>query len=174
MSSIEEKESKLSHFFKIALFFFGPYKGKILLLSSFVFIAGLLEALNLLALYPLINYGLEITPKAGILKPLSQITIFFGIKNLFLFYCYMLIVVTIITVTFKAFSYFLSYNTLRIITKSFYKAIFEKYITVDYVFFVNNQQGKLIHTGTVAVNGAANLVEQSIRLISDLFRFLLL
>ena len=55
-----------------------------------------------------------------------------------------------------------------------YNSIFEKYLTVDYNFFVNNQQGNLIHTGTLAANGAATFIYQSIQTFSDFFRFLLL
>jgi len=169
-----KEELKLTQFLKMARFFFAPHKWKMLFLASIMFITGLLETLNLLVLYPLVNYSLEQKSKGRILEFFDQIVIFSQTENVFLFYCYLLTIIAVITTCFKIYVHFVSFNLFRNLSNSLYKAIFEKYLTVDYNFFVNNQQGKLIHTGTIASDGAANLIIQSIKTLSDLFRFILL
>ena len=79
-----------------------------------------------------------------------------------------------IACSFKFYSQFLGFNLNRKINKALYNSIFEKYLTVDYNFFVNNQQGNLIHTGTLAANSAATFIYHSIQAFSDFCRFLLL
>ena len=134
-----EEQIKPTRFFKIALFFFSPYKWKMLFLASIMFIESLLETLNLLALYPLVNYGLEQQSEGKILEFIDQLIIFSQTDNPFMFYCYILMIITVIAASFKFFTNFISFNLYRNISKFMYKVIFEKFLTVDYNFFVNNQ-----------------------------------
>ena len=108
-----EEQIKPTRFFKIASFFFSPYKWKMLFLASIMFIAGLLETLNLLALYPLVNYGLEQKSEGLILEFFDQWIIFSQTENRFVFYCYILIIITVIAASFKVFTHFLICSQLK-------------------------------------------------------------
>ena len=48
------------------------------------------------------------------------------------------------------------------------------FLTADYDFFVRNQQGKLIHTGTIAPDHVASIVLFAIRYAHDLIQSLFL
>ena len=97
-------------FLKIGQYFFSPYKWEIPFIAFIMFTAGLLEALNLLVLYPLINYGLEQNSKGLILEFFDQLIVFFQTENTFIFYCYLLVIVTVITGIFKFYSQFLGFS----------------------------------------------------------------
>ena len=92
------------------------------------FIAGLLESLNLLVLYPLVNYGLKQKSEGMLMEYFNQLRLFSNTENNFLFFCYVLIIISIISVSFRSANYYVAYNTLRKISEYYYKAVFRKFL----------------------------------------------
>ena len=147
---------------KTMQFLFAPYKLEVIFLSCLLFLAGLLETLNLLVLYPLINYGLNQPPSGKILDFFNWIQFFIKTDNLFIFYCYLLLITSIFTVSFRVFCYYVSYKFQKHVITRLFQSVFEKYLTVDYSFFTKNQQGELIHTSTIAASNTTSfMVSQS-------------
>jgi ATP-binding cassette subfamily B protein len=161
-------ETKSFKALKVVWYFFKPYKLKLAVVLLIMVVSGLLETINLAALYPVINYGLKQNAEGFILSFFNKLAPVFNQTNPFLASCLLLITISIIAVGFKAFNYFASYKLMVRINGRNQKEVFSEYINADYNFFVRNQQGKLIHTGTIASAQAANMVLTAIRTVNDL------
>jgi len=161
-------ESKGLKILQIVWYLFKPYKLELAFLFLIMFVSGFLESLNLAALYPVINYGLEQNSQGIILKFFNTFLSLLGGDNLFLSSCILLIIITILAVGIKATNYFISYRLMVKMVAQYQKEILSKYIHADYDFFVRNQQGKLIYTGTIASKQAASMVLYTITAISDI------
>ena len=167
-------ETKSFRALEIIWYFFKPYKLKLTAVLLIMVVSGLLETINLAALYPVINYGLKQNAEGFILSFFNKLTPVFNQTNPFLASCLLLITISIIAVGFKAFNYFVSYKLMVRINGRNQKEVFSKYINADYNFFVRNQQGKLIHTGTAASAHTAGMVLQAIRTVNDFVALLLI
>ena len=152
------KEFNLIKIKNLILLLFTRFKWEMIYLTFLTIIAGLLEAINLLILYPVINSGLKQNSKGFIIDLFDQITRLFDPNSIFLFYCYFLIMISFISIGFRAFTYHYSYCILKKISSFYYKEVFTKYNTNDYQFFVKNQQGKLMHTGNAASQSASAMI----------------
>jgi len=159
---------------KIILQLFKPFKLQMLLLIIVMSVSGFFESLNLAALYPVINYGLE-QKSGGIISNIFDRSMkFLSNDNPFLTSCVILIIITVITVGFKAFTYFFSYKFTMNSMSMCYQKVFGKYINADYNFFVKNKHGKLLHTGSVAVDQTAYLILLVITTLTDFLSLLLM
>ncbi|MHB8130623.1 MAG: ABC transporter ATP-binding protein, partial [Mobilitalea sp.] len=168
------KPKKYMDIFKIVWFFFKPYKSRIILVYISMFIASLFETINLAALYPILSYGLQQEPKGVILQQFNRVIYFFGGKNLFLSSCIVLIIITVLAILFRYINYLLQYRLLASIDIAIQRNILDKYLKADYAFFVKSQQGKLIHTATIAPTSVGNMVLYTARLINDATTFILM
>ncbi len=172
MSSIQDLTK--FEYLKIIWYFFRPYKLQLMFLSLVMFISGLLETLNLAALYPIINYGLEQKSQGIILTFFNKLLLLFGSNNLFLSSCFLLIIITVFATGFKALNYFFSYKLMVTSTGQYQKEILDKFIAADYDFYIKHQQGNLIHTGTIASEGVSKIILSAIRTVNDLITVVLL
>jgi len=82
MSEISEKKQNL----KVLWYFFGPYRYRAFAVASVMILSSIFETLNLAALYPIINYGLNIGHENAKLLFLKKIVLFLGYNNLFIFF----------------------------------------------------------------------------------------
>lgn len=146
----------------------------VVILSLIAFVAGFLESLNLLVLYPLVNYGLDQRSEGKLMDLFNQLLVFSNTENVFLFYCYLLIVISIISVSMRAVTFYASYNLLRKITEYFYKEVFQKYLSLGYDYYLKNKQGKLIHIATISSGNASSMVLESINTITSFLNFFIL
>lgn len=152
----------------IIWFFFKPYKVNLLILLTLMFLAGIVETVNLAVIYPIINYGLDIENSSLIIKFCNAVIAAFGSQNYFLSACVLLVVISLFAAVFKyVFSAF-SYRVMVKIVGDTQKAVFNKYLQADYNYYVSSQQGKLIHTATVAPEHVFNMVLFVIRGANDL------
>ncbi len=152
---------------KILWYFFKPYKSQMIFVVALMILSSLFESLNLAGLYPIINYGLNLEAKGTSLQFIETILNLFGQKNFFVASCLLLMVLTTLAMAFK-----LVYNiwASKLITKivaDHQKRIFEKYLSADYDFFLENQQGRLVYSGTVAPTGVSSNVFYAIRMINS-------
>ena len=167
-------KSKSFKILKIVWYLFRPYKLGLAFLFLIIFISSLLESLNLAALYPVINYGLEQPSEGIILRFFNVLLPFLNMDNSFLASCALLIIITIFAVGFKVVNHFFSYRLMVKMVGQYQKKIFAKYISADYSFFVKNQQGKLIYTGTIASQQAAGMILYAITAVNDLLSLVLI
>jgi len=162
------------HHFKVIWYFVKPHKIEALVVLLLMFVSGIAETLNIVALYPVMQYGLKVQGTNSMLSLFSKFAERFAGENMFLFSCVVLIIITSITVVLKfVYSYFLN----RLVTqasKDTENKIFRTYLTADYDFFVKNQQGRLIHTGTIASLRVKALVFHFMRFINNLVNSLFL
>lgn len=142
-----------------------PFKVRILYTTLIIFFAGILETANMALLYPLINYGLGQKTHGLFLRTIEKVFVYFKVENYFFASGLLLIGFTIIAVNFKVLSSYYSYSLQKNVASKYQKAIIEKYAILDYRFFIDNQQGNLVHTGTIASANTAGMILTAIRLI---------
>lgn len=155
------------HTFRLIWYFFKPYKIQLFLLFLAMFLSGFMEMLNLAVLYPIVNYGLDLENDTFILRLFNKAVNYFTVDNQLFVSCIALIIITVIAVAFKIICTYFSHKLMVRIVGATQKKIFNKYLTADYSFFTNNQQGKLIHTGTIAPGHVLNIVLSTIRFTYD-------
>ena len=159
---------------KAVWFLFRPYKLPLMFLLLIMFLSGLLESLNLAALYPVINYGLDQNANGFIMAFFNRMIFLLGTKNLFVASCVLLVIITVCAVSVKAFNHFVTYRLLVKMISRYQKEIMERFIRADYAFFVKNHQGKLIHAGTAASKHSANMILYVMTTVNDALTLLLL
>ena len=135
---------------KVIWFFFRSYKRQSLGVLALMFLSGMLDTFNLAALYPIINYGLNLEKKSLFLQSFDRASKLITSDNPFFASCILLILISIAAIAVKVLYNYLSYRLLIRIVGDTQKRIFEKYVAADYNFFVRNQQGKLTYAGTIA------------------------
>lgn len=154
---------------KLIWYFLKPYKVQLFLLFVFVAITGGLEALNLAALYPVINYGLDLeTTSFRLMIFFTALLDILAIENRLLASCVLLFSISVLAALMKV-SY--NYCSFRLSTKIIgdtQKRVFEQFVRADYNFYVKNQQGRLIHSGTVAPEYVSSVVLYCVKLAYDL------
>ena len=163
---------------KIIWYFFRSYKLQSLVVLAVMLVSGFFEMLNLAALYPVINYGLNLEKKNFVLESFEKTVKYLTPDNPFMSACILLIIVSVLAIIFKfIYNYFSNKLMIKIVGDT-QKRIFEKFITADYNFYVKNQQGELIYSGTVAPGQTSGIILSAIRLvhylINSLFLFSLL
>ena len=163
---------------KIIWFFFRAFKWQCLGVIILMFITGLLDTINLAALYPIINYGLKLENKGFVIQEFDKVTKMIWAQNPFFSACVVLVLISVIAFVVKLI-YNVSSNKLSIrIMGETQKRIFAKLIAADYGFYVKNQQGKLIYAGTTATEKTTVSVYSALTLayslINSAFLFSLL
>jgi ATP-binding cassette subfamily B protein len=130
------------------------------------------------ALYPVMNVGLKQKSDTFILEVFNKIILWLPGENIFVSSCIMLIIVSFIAVFFKYIFTFFSNKLMANVVQKTQSAVFEKYVSADYAFFGQNQQGELIHTATISPINIKDLVIYVFRLsydvINTLFMFSLM
>lgn len=163
---------------KVVWYLFKPYKLPCLGVLIVMFLSGFLEMLNLAALYPIINYGLDLEKKNFVLENFEKATQYVIPDNPFLAACILLIIVSVLAIIFKLIHNYFSNKLMIRIVGDTQKKILDKFIAADYDFYVKNQQGKLIYSGTIAPERMTVTIFNTITLaynsINALFLFSLL
>jgi ABC-type multidrug transport system fused ATPase/permease subunit len=155
--------------FKMITYFFKPYKLRVVGVFVAMMISGALESINLAALYPIINFGLQADASHGQLKIFNDFISRLGGSNPFLFACILLVVISCVAAAFKLVYSYWAYQLIQTIDADIQKSIFNRYALADYRFFVHQQQGRLIYASTTATNSVSNLIFYVLRLLNGLF-----
>ncbi len=163
----------------IIAYFFQSYKKQTLFVLILMMVSGLLESLNLAALYPIINYGLALPTTSKTLYVIEWLVGSLGIPNQLVASCVFLGVVTFLATGFKIFYNSCANELTQKIVSDHQKAIFNRYRQAQYAFFVNHQQGQLIYAGTISPIGVSNVIIYALRIANNLitslfFSFLLI
>lgn len=157
---------------RIIWYFLRQHKVQVSLLFFAMLTSGFLETLNMAVLYPIMNYGLKQTSDTFLMKVFNTFIQLLSIDNHFVASCIILIIVTILFVIFKYLYAFSSNKLMTSVVKKTRKTIFQKYVTADYNFFTHSQQGKLIHTATIAPTHVQDIVLYVTHLAHDALNFL--
>ena len=160
--------------FKLAPYFFLGKKIHGAVALFFMLLSGMMEAINVAAIYPVINYGLGFEEHSVLNLYHYILNLIFSNNSLFINSCYMLILITIITGVAKYLNYYASYSLLRNLNRKLQYEIMQKLSTASYSFFINTQQGNLVHTSTLAVQQTMAFILHSVRLIGDTLTALVL
>lgn len=161
-------------------FFFRPYKFRYLVTLILMCLSGALEALNLAALYPVINYGLNLNNKDFVMRHFDPAAQRIIPDNPFLAACVMLVMISFLSFVCRVFYSHYSGQLYALTIGHMQNRIFNTLVSADYDFYIKQHQGKLIYTGTNAafkagagLFGAITLAYQSVNAVS-LFSLLLL
>ena len=141
---------------KIIWYFLRHYKMAALGVLLMMIASGAFESLNLAVLYPIMNYGLNITPESHHLEFLEPVFKQMGAQNNLLFSCILLIVVTFLATGLKIFYYYCNNKLIQKIIADNQMEIFKKFYSSGFPYFVRKQQGNLIYASTVAPMSIAN------------------
>lgn len=152
---------------KILWFFFKDQKRGMLSVLMVMVISGILETLNLAALYPLINHGLKVDNQNTIGRFLDTLIGLLGKEDLFSSACIFLIIVTSLSTAAMVLYQYFSNQLIKDIVAENQKAIFNKFLTADHKYFVKSQQGRLVYAGTIAPLGVSKNVLYAIRIFQS-------
>ena len=158
----KNNESKL----KTVWFFVGKYKFFFLFLIAIAIFAGMLEAVNVGLMYPIINNILN--TKGGenafltIIDPYLKII---PIDDELVRLAIAFILIATVTFIFKTVYYFFSAKLSAVITKDAKKKMFYKCINSDYQYFIDNKQGEILYKTSQAPNSIA----LTLQTLSDIF-----
>jgi len=163
---------------RVIWYFFRSYKLQSLGVLAVMLVSGFLEMMNLAALYPVINYGLNLKNESFVLENFEKIIKYFASDNPFMSACILLIIISVLAIIFKFIHNYCSNKLMVRIVGDNQKKVLDKFIAADYNFYVKNQQGRLIYSGTIASKDTSSLILSTIKvmyyLINSLFLFSLL
>lgn len=145
---------------KIIWFFFKPYKLDITLLMILTLIVGGLEAINIVAVYPILNVAFDTGAGQSniILSLLATIANLLPIEDEFIRYSMIFIFIALLAFLAKLiFTRFKVRLGARLVEKK-QNEVFDKYIRADYQYFLSHKQGELIYNVAGAPGIIANLI----------------
>jgi ATP-binding cassette, subfamily B, bacterial len=163
---------------RLVWFFFKPYRFRGLIVLTFMSLTGFLEMLNLAALYPIINFGLNLGVNNEAIRRFEKLTAYVVPGNPFLASCFLLIVISVLAMGCRyIYSYYGNKLLVRIVGET-KKRVFDRLVAADYDYFVTNHQGHLIYAGSAAPERVyavvMNIVTFAYNLFNALFMFFLL
>jgi len=147
-------------------YFVGQYKIFFFFIIVLSILTGMLEALNVGLMYPLINNVLNTQGgENAFINFIDPYVKLIPINDELTRYSVAFILVAIITFIFKAIYYYISPRFSTIISKEAKQKMFNKCMNADYQYFVDNKQGEILYKTTIApqnISGALNT-------LSDIF-----
>jgi ATP-binding cassette subfamily B protein/subfamily B ATP-binding cassette protein MsbA len=158
----KKNESKL----KTIWFFIKKYKLFFAVILALALLSGLLDALNVGLMYPIINNAFNLKSSDNtfteIINPYLEMI---PIDDELLRYSVVFIVIALIAFIFKVIYYYLSARFSAKIVKEAKQKMFNKCISSDYQFFIDNKQGEILYKTSQAPNSIAI----SLQVLSDIF-----
>ncbi|MBA7684777.1 hypothetical protein ES703_93186 [subsurface metagenome] len=167
---------------KTIWFFLKPYKLQVVALFVLALVIGVLETATIAAIYPMVDVGLNIQSGVGqdniLLSLIATTATIFPLKDAFISYCVLIIILAIIVFIVKVFNVRLSTNLSTTVVRETKERIFEKQMKADYQYFLDSKQGGLVYTTTRASTDVMTLVTSVAKILSEillmLFLFILL
>jgi len=157
-------------------FFLKPYKLHVVALFLLASLIGVLEATTVAAIYPIMDLGLNV--QAGqdniLLSAIANIAAIFPLKDTFISYCILIILLAILVFIAKTIKVHLSARLSTNIVKETKERIFDKQMRADYQYFLDAKQGGLVYTTTIAANAVATLMTAVAKILSEIILMLFL
>ena len=160
------RQSKL----KTLWFFMKPYKLHVVALFILASIIGVLEATTVAAIYPLVSFGLNIESGQDniLLSLIATVAAILPSKDAFISYCILIISLTIIVFIIKTINLYFSVHLTTNIVRKIKERLFEKQLKADYQYFLDEKQGGLVYTATIATNDVTNLITSIAKILSEI------
>jgi ABC-type multidrug transport system fused ATPase/permease subunit len=178
---IQTEKKNLSQLkLKIIWFFLKPYKLHVVALFILASIIGVLESIQIAAIYPMVSLGMDIKPGQDniLFSLIGKIALTLPIKDAFISYCILFLLLTVVIFIVTLFNVYLTVSTTSAIVMKNKERIFEKLMKADYQYFLDQKQGGLIYTATIAPDSVMGLMTSVTKLLSGiismLFIFILL
>ncbi len=155
---------------KIIWCFLRPYKFYFVFLLVVGIAIGILETLHVAVLYPILNGALDTPSGQGgnfFLSAVGYLVKLIPIDDVVVANSIMFIILTVLFFILRMVYLIFSLRvTSRIVTGNMQK-VFQKYITSDYQFFVDNKQGELLFKAVSAPTAIATLLEPLTNFIAE-------
>ncbi len=171
-----EKEKTGS--FQLIWFFFKPYKRYFVSLLILSLLDGVLEAVNVAAVYPILSTAFESSLGGGntILLIFKRLADLLPISDEFIAYCVLFVITAILAFVVKFISIKIRTEFSAILIADGQSLTFTKFVKADYQYFIDHKQGDLLYDVSTATQrlsslaiSVAELVSQVILAISMLF-----
>lgn len=159
---------------KTTWFFLKPYKLHVLALFILASTIGLLETTCLAAVYPIVSLGLNIESGQNniLLSLIATIASISPLKDTFISYCILVILLAITVFIVKTINVYLSAHLTTNIVKEIKERLFEKQIRADYQYFLDQKQGGLVYTTARATQDVMTLMTSVVRILSEIILML--
>jgi len=132
---------------KTIWFFLKSYYRSFILLLFLAVVVGVLETVNVAVLYPSLTLSLDIQSELSsnpFLLLVGNLVKVIPINDAIIAYCVLFIILVVLAFLFGRMLVFLSVRVASKAVASNQQKIFDKYITSDYQFFIDNKQGELL------------------------------
>ena len=146
---------------KTTWFFLKSYQKSFVLLLFLAIAVGVLETVNIAVLYPLLTLSLDI--QSGLssnpfLLLVGNLVKIIPVNDLIIAYCVLFIILVVLAFVFGMMFVLLSVRVASKIVEDNQQKIFDKYISSNYQFFIDNKQGELLYNNTRAPSYIGPLV----------------
>jgi ABC-type multidrug transport system fused ATPase/permease subunit len=164
------RESKL----KTLWFFLKPYKLHVVALFILASVIGVLETATVAAIYPVVSVGLDIESGQDnvLLSLISRIAAISPLKDAFVSYCILIILLAIVVFIIKAINVYLLAHFSTNIAREAKERIFRKQLKADYQHFLDEKQGGLVYVTTQATGAVWHLITSVTRMLSEIILML--
>jgi ABC-type multidrug transport system fused ATPase/permease subunit len=154
---------------KMIWFFLKPYKLHVVALFILALVIGVLEATCVATIYPIISFGLNIESEQDniFLSLMGKITAILPIKDAFIFFCVLLILLSVLLFIVKLFNTYFTLRTASDIAIKNKESIFEKKMMTDYQYLLDQKQGRSIYTTIAAPDSLIQLLTTIAKLTSE-------
>ncbi len=161
---------------KTIWFFLKPYKSHVVALFLLASAIGILETATVAALYPIVDLGLNAKSGQGniLLSLIATMAEIFPVKDAFISYCILIILLAITVFIVKTFNIYLTARLSTNIVGKVKERLFEKQMRADYQYFLETKQGGLVYTTTIAANGVSTLMTSAAKILSEIILMLFL
>jgi len=169
-----EKEKFSQSKLKTIWFFLKPYKLHVAALFILALLIGVLETTTVVAIYPLVDLGLNI--QAGqdniLLSAIASMAAILPLKDAFISYCILIILLAITVFIVKTVNVRFRAHLTTNIVREVKERIFEKQLRADYQYFLDSKQGGLVYTTTRATGDVAALMTSVTKILSAIILML--
>lgn len=166
MKNKDFSQSKL----EIMWFFLKPYKLRVVALFILASVIGVLETTSVAAIYPIISLGLNIESGQDniLLSLMGKIAAILPIKDTFISFCILLILITVLIFIVKLFNTYFTLHTTSAIAIKNKVNIFQKQLGADYQYLLEQKQGRLMYATVVAPDSLMQLMTSVAKLLSEI------
>ncbi len=156
---------------KVVWFFVEQYKLQFIFLIGLALFSGMLEALNVGLMYPIINNILNTHGGTNaFIEFIDPFLNFIPVNDQLLKLASLFIVIASVDFIFKTIYYYFSAKFSAKIVKEAKQKMFNKCINSDYQYFIDNKQGEILFKTSLAPNSIAGVLQT----LSDIFLHLFL
>jgi len=155
---------------RMVWFFLNQYKLPFIFLIGLATLIGISESLSVALMYPILAGGLGQQTTSNIfLDFMSNFIKLIPFNDELIVYCVLFILLAVFVFIIKLFYFYFSEKLTSMIVINAKQNVFNKCMSSDYQFFIDNKQGELIYKTSAAPGQIAGLLNIISSVIVDLF-----